>query len=228
MASQLAFLRSATGAQGTWIAGLGASSTTARLLDPFVQPVGFTSTGTLVGIDRPAVGSPTLVLVSLAGDEQIPIARGRHPGSLGTVVVAPSGRQLVYLNADAVRHRPGVHRERRRQRRPADHRLCAAHACRGLGRGELMRRLLFLIADTGGGHRAAATAVERQMTATWPGEFEITVLDPFTSAKPKVIGGTAGLYGPITRHARWLWGGLYYSTNTRPRWRCSNARCCDQ
>jgi 1,2-diacylglycerol 3-beta-galactosyltransferase len=79
-----------------------------------------------------------------------------------------------------------------------------------------MRRLLFLIADTGGGHRAAATAVERQMTASSPGEFEITILDPFTSAKPKVIGGTAGLYGPITRHARWLWGGLYYSTNSRP------------
>jgi hypothetical protein len=99
--SQLAFLRSATGAQGTWIAGLGASSTTARLLDPLVQPVGFTSTGTLVGIDRPASGSPTLVLVSVAGDEQIPIAAGPAPGSLGTVVVAPSGRQLVYLNADA-------------------------------------------------------------------------------------------------------------------------------
>jgi 1,2-diacylglycerol 3-beta-galactosyltransferase len=78
-----------------------------------------------------------------------------------------------------------------------------------------MRRLLFLIADTGGGHRAAATAVERQMMASWPGEFEITILDPFTSAKPRVIGGTAGLYGPITRHARWLWGGLYYSTNSR-------------
>jgi hypothetical protein len=99
--SQLAFLRSAPGAQGTWIAGLGASSTTARLLDPFVQPVGFTSTGTLMGIDRPTAGTPTLVLVSVAGDEQIPIASGPAPGSLGTVVVAPSGRQLVYLNPDA-------------------------------------------------------------------------------------------------------------------------------
>ena len=78
-----------------------------------------------------------------------------------------------------------------------------------------MKRLLFLIADTGGGHRAAATAVERQMLATSPGEFEITILDPFTSAKPRVIAGTAGLYGPITRHARWLWGGLYHSTNSR-------------
>jgi 1,2-diacylglycerol 3-beta-galactosyltransferase len=78
-----------------------------------------------------------------------------------------------------------------------------------------MRRLVFLIADTGGGHRAAATAVERQMAAAFPGEFEITILDPFTSAKHRVIGGTAALYGPITRHARWLWGGLYHSTNSR-------------
>ena len=79
-----------------------------------------------------------------------------------------------------------------------------------------MRRLLFLIADTGGGHRAAAVAVERQMAETAPGEFEITILDPFNAAKQKVIGGTAGLYGPITRHARWLWGGLYHATNSRP------------
>jgi 1,2-diacylglycerol 3-beta-galactosyltransferase len=78
-----------------------------------------------------------------------------------------------------------------------------------------MSKLLFLIADTGGGHRAAATAVERQMAVTSPGEFEITILDPFTSAKPRVISGTAGLYGPITRHARWLWGALYHSTNNR-------------
>jgi 1,2-diacylglycerol 3-beta-galactosyltransferase len=78
-----------------------------------------------------------------------------------------------------------------------------------------MRRLLFLIADTGGGHRAAATAVERQMAMSSPGDFEITILDPFSSAKPRVIGGTAGLYGPITRHARWLWGGLYHATNSR-------------
>jgi 1,2-diacylglycerol 3-beta-galactosyltransferase len=78
-----------------------------------------------------------------------------------------------------------------------------------------VKKLLFLIADTGGGHRAAATAVERQMGAAFPNEFEITILDPFTSARPRVIGGTAGLYGPITRHARWLWGGLFHSTNSR-------------
>jgi 1,2-diacylglycerol 3-beta-galactosyltransferase len=78
-----------------------------------------------------------------------------------------------------------------------------------------MRQLLFLIADTGGGHRAAATAVERQMAETAPGEFEITILDPFNAARRRVIAGTAELYGPITRHARWLWGGLYHATNSR-------------
>jgi 1,2-diacylglycerol 3-beta-galactosyltransferase len=79
-----------------------------------------------------------------------------------------------------------------------------------------MRRLLFLIADTGGGHRAAASAVERQMAETAPGEFEITILDPFSAARQRFIAGTAGLYGPITRYARWLWGGLYHATNNRP------------
>jgi hypothetical protein len=99
--AQLAFLRSAPGAQGAWITGIGATPTPPRLIDPLVQPVGFTSTGTLVGINRPPAGTPTLVLVSVAGDEQIPITSGPAPGSLGTVVVASSGRQLVYLNADA-------------------------------------------------------------------------------------------------------------------------------
>jgi 1,2-diacylglycerol 3-beta-galactosyltransferase len=79
-----------------------------------------------------------------------------------------------------------------------------------------MSRLLFLIADTGGGHRAAATAVERQMAETAPGAFEVTILDPFSVAKQRVVAGAAELYGPITRYARWLWGGLYHATNNRP------------
>ncbi len=99
--SQLAFLRSTPGAQGPWIAGIGPTSAAPRLLDPFLQPLGFTASGTLVGIDRPPVGTPTLALVSVAGDVHIAIASGPGPGSLGSVVVTPSGRQLVYLNADA-------------------------------------------------------------------------------------------------------------------------------
>jgi hypothetical protein len=54
-----------------------------------------------VGISQPAVGAPSLVLVSVAGDVQIPIASGPANGFLNTAVIAPSGRQLVYLSPDA-------------------------------------------------------------------------------------------------------------------------------
>jgi hypothetical protein len=97
---QLAFLRSTPGFVGTWLAGIGGTPTGPRLLDPSLVPLGFTATGTLVGINRPATGIPSLALVSVAGDVQIPIASGPPPGSLDTVAVAPSGRQLVYLATD--------------------------------------------------------------------------------------------------------------------------------
>jgi 1,2-diacylglycerol 3-beta-galactosyltransferase len=75
--------------------------------------------------------------------------------------------------------------------------------------------LLFLIADTGGGHRASATAVAHHLEATHPGEFDIHIVDPFAEDSPRAIGRTAGLYGPIIERAPWLWGGLYHLTNSR-------------
>jgi hypothetical protein len=98
--TQLAFQRSTPTAQGTWIAGIGTASSAPRLLDAGLEPLGFTATGTLVGINLPVAGLPTLVLVSVAGDEQIAIPSGPAPGWLTTVVVAPSGRQLIYLSPD--------------------------------------------------------------------------------------------------------------------------------
>jgi hypothetical protein len=99
--AQLAFLRSTTPVGGTWLAGIGKTPTAPRLLDPSLQPLGFSANGTLVGISQPAGGPPALVLVSVAVDERIPITAGPPSGALDTVVVAPSGRQLVYLSTDA-------------------------------------------------------------------------------------------------------------------------------
>ena len=76
-------------------------------------------------------------------------------------------------------------------------------------------RLLFLIADTGGGHRASATAVARNIEASYPGALDVRIVDPFASGAPGVFGRTAGLYGPMTQNARWLWGALYHATNSR-------------
>ena len=81
--------------------------------------------------------------------------------------------------------------------------------------------LLFLIADTGGGHRAAATAVSRYLERTHPGEFSVQIVDPFATASPKLLGRTASLYGPLIQHAPWLWGGLFHVTNSRAMVRAS-------
>ena len=75
--------------------------------------------------------------------------------------------------------------------------------------------LLFLVADTGGGHRASAEAVARRLAAAYPGRFATHVLDPFVQASPRVVGKLVGLYSPITRYTPWLWGALYHATNSR-------------
>jgi len=75
--------------------------------------------------------------------------------------------------------------------------------------------LLFLVADTGGGHRASAEAVARRLAAAYPGRFATHVLDPFMQASPRLVGRAVGLYSPITRHAPWLWGAMYHATNSR-------------
>lgn len=75
--------------------------------------------------------------------------------------------------------------------------------------------LLFLVADTGGGHRASAEAVARRLALAYPGRFATHVLDPFVQASPPLVGRVVGLYSPITRRAPWLWGALYHATNSR-------------
>lgn len=78
-----------------------------------------------------------------------------------------------------------------------------------------MSRLLFLIADTGGGHRAAATAVARQLEASGRRPYDIRILDPFAESSPGPVAHGAALYGPLTRWAPWGWGALWHATNSR-------------
>ena len=85
----------------------------------------------------------------------------------------------------------------------------------------MSRPLLFLIADTGGGHRAAATAVSHHLGVAHPGEFTVEIVDPFATASPRLLGRTASLYGPLIQHAPWVWGGLFHATNSRAMVRVS-------
>ena len=79
----------------------------------------------------------------------------------------------------------------------------------------MTRRLLFLVADTGGAHRTFATGVARHLAAAHPGEVETAIVDPFASATSRVPRGTTRLYGPLTVHAPWAWGALWHATNSR-------------
>jgi 1,2-diacylglycerol 3-beta-galactosyltransferase len=70
--------------------------------------------------------------------------------------------------------------------------------------------LLFLIGDTGGGHRSAAAAVAQALERTWPGRFAPVICDPLQGpGAPRRLRWFVGLYGPIIRLAPWLWGVLW-------------------
>jgi 1,2-diacylglycerol 3-beta-galactosyltransferase len=77
--------------------------------------------------------------------------------------------------------------------------------------------LLFLIADTGGGHRSAARAVSQALDRMYPGRFAPVLCDPLGGpGSARLLRWVTGLYGPVIRLAPWLWGAAYHATNSRP------------
>lgn len=77
--------------------------------------------------------------------------------------------------------------------------------------------LLFLISDTGGGHRSAAKAVSQALERNWPGRFTAVIHDPLrTPEAPRRLRWLVALYGPGIRLAPWFWGLLWHITNSRP------------
>lgn len=77
--------------------------------------------------------------------------------------------------------------------------------------------VLFLAPATGGGHRAAAAAIAETLQRRYPGTFAPVICDPLSGpgcARP-LRWITRG-YGPLIRHAPWLWGLLYRATDSRP------------
>jgi 1,2-diacylglycerol 3-beta-galactosyltransferase len=80
--------------------------------------------------------------------------------------------------------------------------------------------LLFLVADTGGGHRNAARAVGQALERMYPGRFAPALCDPLGGpGSARLLRFVAGLYGPATRLAPWLWGAAYHVCDSRPAMR---------
>jgi 1,2-diacylglycerol 3-beta-galactosyltransferase len=77
--------------------------------------------------------------------------------------------------------------------------------------------LLFLIADTGGGHRNAARAVGQALEQAYPGRFAPVLCDPLGGpGSARSLRWVTGLYGPAIRRAPWLWGAAYHACDSRP------------
>jgi 1,2-diacylglycerol 3-beta-galactosyltransferase len=77
--------------------------------------------------------------------------------------------------------------------------------------------ILILFSDTGGGHRAAAKALEQAINQLDP-SAKVTKLDPLMGAEssPALVRRLAGLYSPIIQRSPALWGALYHGLNNRP------------
>jgi 1,2-diacylglycerol 3-beta-galactosyltransferase len=77
------------------------------------------------------------------------------------------------------------------------------------------RVILLLTADTGGGHRAAAEAVQQALDSRHAGRLVAVTCDPLTGADAnRVVGWVCLRYGPLLRVAPWVWSLLFHATNT--------------
>ena len=75
--------------------------------------------------------------------------------------------------------------------------------------------LLFLVSDTGGGHRSAARAVHQALEQAYPGSFAPVIYDPLLGPDaPLALRCLVRLYGPAIRLTPWLWGLLWRGSNS--------------
>src|ERR1700734_817838 len=88
--------------------------------------------------------------------------------------------------------------------------------------------LLFLIGDTGGGHRSAAAAGAQALDRLVPGRvgpgfcgpprrfLPVISRPPAAPDVPRLLRWFAGLYGPCIRLTPWLWW-LFWRSSSSPR-----------
>jgi 1,2-diacylglycerol 3-beta-galactosyltransferase len=75
--------------------------------------------------------------------------------------------------------------------------------------------LLFLMSDTGGGHRSAAQAVVDALELVYPGRFAPILCDPLAGeGAPRLVRRVTRLYGPLTRRAPRVWGAIYGASDS--------------
>ncbi|MGI8608176.1 MAG: MGDG synthase family glycosyltransferase [Candidatus Dormibacteria bacterium] len=76
-------------------------------------------------------------------------------------------------------------------------------------------RIVFLFSDTGGGHRASATAVARALELEYPGRFEVELLDPFVQGGRPFVRWIVYRYNFMLKHLPRTYGLVFHLTDNR-------------
>jgi 1,2-diacylglycerol 3-beta-galactosyltransferase len=77
------------------------------------------------------------------------------------------------------------------------------------------RRVLILMSNTGGGHRASALALQAGFNQQAPGGFAVEIIDLLSDHTFWPLNKSPQIYAGIATKAPWLWG-LAYSTEKTP------------
>ena len=81
----------------------------------------------------------------------------------------------------------------------------------------MVKRVLLLFSDTGGGHRAAAEAIRDSLLREHAGEVVVEMVDVFRSYTPFPFKYMPELYPILISRGKTSWGISYRFTNTRSR-----------
>ncbi len=81
----------------------------------------------------------------------------------------------------------------------------------------MVKRIVFLMSDTGGGHRAAAEAIMDALGITHPGEVEMEMVDVFREYTPFPYKYMPEFYPWLINNSKSSWGVGYKLSNTRAR-----------
>jgi 1,2-diacylglycerol 3-beta-galactosyltransferase len=76
-------------------------------------------------------------------------------------------------------------------------------------------RIVFLFSDTGGGHRASATAVQKALELEFPGRFEVQLLDPFVEGGRPFLRWLVYRYNFMLKHLPRTYGLVFHLTDNR-------------
>ncbi len=77
----------------------------------------------------------------------------------------------------------------------------------------MQQRILILMSDTGGGHRASAQALKAAFDELYPDRFQIEIIDLISNYLIWPINQIPKLYPFLSNDAPWMWQALYRSSS---------------